>query len=93
MQNKSLFVSTYGVVFLRTPQQGVDGVELLATALDILSTFKKTNSTFHRSLERNSDWLHSQASLFTPIASNFSIKFFYETVPTELMKGYSKVVS
>lgn len=93
MQNKSVFVSTYGVVFLGTPQQGVGGADLLATALDILSTFKKTNSTFHRSLERNSDWLHSQASLFSPIASKFAIKFFYETVPTHMVKGYSKVVS
>ncbi|KAF8518814.1 hypothetical protein BU17DRAFT_90584 [Hysterangium stoloniferum] len=76
LPHKWIHLSTYGIVFLGTPHQGIDMVPKL------LSLCSHPNNILLKYLTAHSEPLQEQISHFNPITAHFHIKFFYETLPT-----------
>lgn len=92
-QHRSVILSTYGVIFLGTPHQGGDGVAWGERLLMVASLFIHTNTRVLGSLKRDSEFLQHQLEQYAPISNKFTTIFAYETYPTRLPTGSSKLVS
>jgi len=86
-------ISTYGIIFLGTPHQGVENVDLGLLLLDIQSIYSKTNKTVLKHLQRDSELLQTQLSQYASISGNFDTKFFFEVYPTRIFGGMQRMVS
>ena len=75
-----------------TPHQGGEGVTLGKLATRLASIFTNTNEEILKHLEKNSEWLENQQTLFLPISNQFETIYFYETYPTPLPGGGSVLV-
>ncbi|KAK8139498.1 hypothetical protein PG984_002878 [Apiospora sp. TS-2023a] len=92
IQYRSIKLSTHGICFFGTPQQGVDGTSIPTLALNVASIYSHTNTKYYNLLKRNSDWLQEQCSLYLAIAMDFATKCFWERQETEIIAGQSKMV-
>jgi hypothetical protein len=90
---RAIELSTYGILFLGTPHQGADGVDMASCLLRIQSIYMQTNDAILQHLRRDSEFLQSQISLYASISGNFETKFFYEVYPTQVFGGLQRVVS
>ncbi|WP_375449286.1 hypothetical protein [uncultured Nostoc sp.] len=92
-EQRSIKVSTYGILFMGTPHQGGNGVHLGELMLNVASIFVTTNNRILQHLERDSEWLQQQLGQYAPISGDFITKFAYETYPTPIAVGEKIMVS
>ena len=74
-------------MFLGTPNHGVEGIDLASLLLRIQSIYSPTNATVLRNLQKDSEYLRSQLSLYGPISGKFHTKYFYEVYRTRILGG------
>ena len=91
-EQRSIKLSTYGVMFFGTPHAGAEGAEFQALLNNIGCIFVQGNSRILHLLNRDSDHLRYLTELYAPIASDFKTIFFFEEFKTPLFKGASILV-
>ena len=91
--HKAIELSTYGIIFLGTPHQGTDGVDLAMLLLQIQSFYSKTNDKVLKHLQRDSELLQALTSQYAAISGRFDTKFCYEVYPTHIPGGVGQVAS
>ena len=87
--HKAIELSTHGSIFLGTPHQGAEHVELALLILNILSIYSETNL---QDLQSNSKALQQQLDQYTSISHKYETKFCYEMYETKLFSGKSMKV-
>jgi hypothetical protein len=80
-------VSTYGIIFLGTPHQGGNGVQLGKLLVNIASEFVAADDGLLKHLERDSEWLQQQLGQYGPISGDFVTKFAFEEYKTRTAFG------
>ena len=93
LDNRSIHVSTYGILFMGTPHQGSEAAGIGHIVLNVASLFVNTNRTVIGDLKRDSSWLNQQNALYTPLSRNFKTMFAYETNKTKTFLGLQKMVN
>lgn len=93
---RSIFVSTYGILFLGTPHNGADiakwGTLLQSICSAVLpKKIMETSSQLVTSLRTNNETLQNINVLFTDMLPRFHIYFFHETRSTDV-KGTRQVI-
>lgn len=85
---RSIFTSTYGILFFATPHNGMSDAALRAEASLIPAT--ATLSQLSSALTKNSATLRDIADQFAPLTKRFSIYFFWEEIESRLgaTKGF-----
>lgn len=92
-EQRSIKVSTYGIIFMGTPHQGGSGVHFGKLLLNVASIFVTADNNLLKHLERDSEWLQQQLGQYAPISGDFVTKFAYETYPTPIALGRTIMVS
>jgi hypothetical protein len=84
---RSIFTSTYAILFLGTPHYGMDGAVLRAMAQNIGG---QALEQFSVVLAKDSEVLQDINDQFAPLTKRFSIFFMWEEIETELrsMRAY-----
>ena len=90
--HKAIELSTHGLIFLGTPHQGAEHVELASLIFNILSIYSETNDTILQDLQSNSKALQQQLDQYTSISHKYETKFCYEMYETKLFSGKSMKV-
>ncbi|PVF91289.1 hypothetical protein CPB86DRAFT_719725, partial [Serendipita vermifera] len=85
-------VSTYGILFFGTPHSGANNVELAQWMGKLLSIYMFTDDTIIKDLNRDSTELQSIQTLYLGASERIKSIFFYEVLPTPLMKGVAEVI-
>lgn len=85
----SIFVSTYGVLFLGTPHNGSSKAGLASVGSRMISALTPskvvdTNSQLTDTLREGSEVLQNITDMFVPLMKNFRIYFFWEQEKTNL---------
>jgi hypothetical protein len=93
IHDKEVELSTYGMLFLGTPHQGVDGDDMAMLLLRIQSIYSKTSDTALEELQLQSKAIQQQLSPYLPISKRYSMKFFFELEQTTLLDGGSELVN
>lgn len=88
-EHHSIKVSTYGIVFMGTPHQGANGVQLGRLLVNVASIFVPADDRILKHLERDSEWLQKQLDDYGPISGDFVTKFAYEACETKIAFGRS----
>jgi hypothetical protein len=93
---RSVYISTYGILFLGTPHLGSELAKwglLLQKICTVVLPKKFFDSTPHliEALKTNNQQLQTINRLFTETTSRFHIYFFHETLPMEL-KGHRELI-
>ncbi|MCJ1439073.1 hypothetical protein MMC27_008464 [Xylographa pallens] len=91
-EHRSIYLSTYGIIFAGTPHQGGDGVTWGVRLITIASVFVNTNNNMLHHLERDSEEVQRLMRDYAPISGDFRTKFAYEILPTRLPTGTSIMV-
>ncbi|MCJ1425262.1 hypothetical protein MMC29_003150 [Sticta canariensis] len=91
-EQRSIKLSTYGVIFMGTPHQGGQGVGIGKIMVNIAKVQGDANDSLLKHLEEHSEFLQQQVSEFSLISQSFDIKFAYETKPTPLAGVIAKVI-
>lgn len=91
--HKAISLSTYGILFFGTPHQGGNDVSWGKRLVEIASVYLHTNSTVLSHLERDSEWLQTQLEQYKPISTEIFTIFCFESYPTPLKVGISRIVS
>ena len=91
-EHRSIKLSTYGIIFLGTPHQGGNGVQLGKLLVNIASVFVAADDHLLRHLERDSEWLQQQLGQYGPISRDFVTKFAFEEYETPTVLGHSILV-
>jgi hypothetical protein len=91
-EHRSIYLSTYGIIFAGTPHQGGEGVTWGLRLVTIASIFVNTNNRILQHLQRDSEEVQRLMRDYAPISSDFRTKFAYETLPTTLPTGSSIMV-
>jgi hypothetical protein len=81
-EHRSIKLSTYGILFMGTPHQGSEGVDLQQLALRAANVIMSTDTGISKHLKRDSGWLRQQHGQYEPISRDFVTIFAYETLPT-----------
>ncbi|RGP79315.1 tetratricopeptide-like helical domain [Fusarium longipes] len=84
LEHRSIKISTYGIIFMGTPHQGGNGVQLGRIVANVASVFVPTDDRLFKHLERDSEWLLQQLGQYSPISGEFVTKFAYEEYPTSV---------
>jgi len=92
VEHRSIKTSTYGIMFMGTPHQGGNGVQLGKLLVNVASVFVAADDRLMKHLEQNSEWLQQQLGQYNPISSEFVTKFVYEEYKTPTVLGYSIMV-
>ncbi|RFN43712.1 tetratricopeptide-like helical domain, partial [Fusarium flagelliforme] len=87
LEQRSIKLSTYGILFMGTPHQGGNGVQLGRILANVASVFVATDDRLFKHLERDSEWLLQQLGQYGPISGEFVTKFAYEEYPTSVALG------
>ncbi|EXL39973.1 hypothetical protein FOCG_17423 [Fusarium oxysporum f. sp. radicis-lycopersici 26381] len=87
VEQRSIKLSTYGILFMGTPHQGGNGVHLGRILANVASVFVATDDRLFKHLERDSEWLLQQLGQYGPISGEFVTKFAYEEYPTSIAPG------
>jgi hypothetical protein len=85
----SIFVSTYGILFLGTPHNGSSKAGLASVGSRMISALTPskvvdTNSQLADTLHEGSEVLQNITDMFVPLMKNFRIYFFWEQEKTNL---------
>ncbi|OIW32077.1 hypothetical protein CONLIGDRAFT_251504 [Coniochaeta ligniaria NRRL 30616] len=91
-EHRSIKVSTYGIIFLGTPHQGGNGIQLGKLLVNIVSVFVAADDRILKHLERDSEWLQQQLGQYSPISGDFVTKFAFEEYKTPTAFGSIMVV-
>ncbi|PKY08373.1 catalytic protein [Aspergillus campestris IBT 28561] len=94
---RSIFVSTYGMLFLGTPHNGSDIAKWGALLQNICTAvmpkkFLDSSPQLVKALRSNNETLQNINSLFADIMPRFHIYFFHETLPTDLRGSREMIV-
>ncbi|KAK7949432.1 hypothetical protein PG988_016071 [Apiospora saccharicola] len=81
---RAIKISTFGILFVGTPQQGVEGTTIASLALNVGTIYYHTNTKHYRVLKKHSDWLQQQCSMYLSIAMDFNTKCFFEARETKV---------
>lgn len=92
-EQRSIKLSTYGIIFMGTPHQGGQGVGMGKILVNFAKLLGDANDGLLKHLEEHSEFLQQQISEFSLISQSFDIMFAYETKPTPLAGVTAKVVS
>ncbi|KAH7006417.1 hypothetical protein EDB82DRAFT_573172 [Fusarium venenatum] len=87
LDQRSIKLSTYGIVFMGTPHQGGNGVQLGRILINAASVFVQADDRLLKHLERDSEWLLQQLGQYGPISGEFVTKFAYEEYETPIALG------
>lgn len=90
-EQRSVKLSTYGIIFMGTPHQGGQGVSIGKILLNIAKLQGNTNDRHLNHLQEHSEFLEQQNSEFTSIGQDFDMRFAYETKPIAV-GGFTKLV-
>ncbi|KAG7124149.1 Protein SERAC1 like protein [Verticillium longisporum] len=91
-EHRSIKLSTYGILFMGTPHQGGNGVQLGRVLANVASLFVAANNRLLKQLEHDSESLQQQLVQFNQISNDFVIKFVYEEYKTPTILGHSIMV-
>ncbi|QPC63176.1 hypothetical protein HYE67_005407 [Fusarium culmorum] len=86
-EHRSIKLSTYGILFMGTPHQGGNGVQLGRILTNVASVFVPADDRLLKHLERDSEWLLQQLGQYGPISGEFVTKFAYENYKTPIALG------
>lgn len=89
LRHEAIELSTYGIIFLGTPDQITDAADFSQVLLRICSFYSPTNDVIAEHSIRNSEILVQ----YNSIGERFDTKFFFEGVPTRLPGGEQQMVS
>ncbi|PVF91422.1 hypothetical protein CPB86DRAFT_878527 [Serendipita vermifera] len=85
-------VSTYAILFFGTPHSGANGVDLAQWMAKLLSVYMFTDDTIVKGLDQNSSELQSIQAFYLGASEHIKSIFFYERLPTRLMKGVAELI-
>ncbi|KAF9891079.1 hypothetical protein FE257_005014 [Aspergillus nanangensis] len=94
---RSIYVSTYGILFLGTPHNGSDMakwghlLQNICTAL-MPKKLMESSSNLVKTLKTNNENLQNINSLFVEIMGRFHIYYFHETLATDVKGGREMIV-
>ncbi|KAK1613488.1 hypothetical protein BDP81DRAFT_513692 [Colletotrichum phormii] len=91
-EHRSIKTSTHGILFMGTPHQGGNGVQLGRVLVNVASIFVSADDRLLKHLERESEWLQQQLGQYEPISGDFVTKFAYEVYKTPTPLGQITVV-
>ncbi|KAK4446131.1 ribonuclease-like protein p/mrp subunit [Podospora aff. communis PSN243] len=94
---RSVFVSTYGVLFMATPHDGTDKAKLASFAQKLVDSclpnkLVDTSPQLVDALATGSEVLQEITDNFTPLMKRFCLCFFWEQNKTDLVTTYDYVV-
>ena len=92
-EQRSIKLSTYGIIFMGTPHQGGQGMSIGKILLNVAKVQGDTSDSLLKHLEEHSEELQRQMAEFTSIAKDFDIKFAYETKKTPVFGAAAEIVS
>ncbi|KDN71371.1 putative phosphorylase superfamily protein [Colletotrichum sublineola] len=92
IEHRSIKTSTHGILFMGTPHQGGNGVQLGRVLVNVASIFISADDHLLKHLERDSEWLQQQLGQYGPIGTDFVTKFAYEAFETRTPFGQIMVV-
>ncbi|KDN65752.1 hypothetical protein CSUB01_07533 [Colletotrichum sublineola] len=92
VEHRSIKTSTHGILFMGTPHQGGNGVQLGRVLVNVASIFISADDHLLKHLERDSEWLQQQLGQYGPISTDFVTKFAYEALKTPTPFGQIMVV-
>ncbi|KAF5718866.1 eukaryotic translation initiation factor 3 subunit [Fusarium mundagurra] len=78
-RQKSIQLSTYGILYLGTPHQGSEGVPIGQVVTKVLSAVTHTNPKLLDQIAPKSEWLLDLQSRYNSISQDFETIYFYET--------------
>ncbi|OAA58654.1 hypothetical protein LEL_10876 [Akanthomyces lecanii RCEF 1005] len=70
-EHRSIKLSTYGILFMGTPHQGGNGVQLGRVLANVASLVIAADERLLKHLERDSEWLQQQLGQYAPISNEF----------------------
>ncbi|RYO93500.1 hypothetical protein DL764_007993 [Monosporascus ibericus] len=91
-EHRSIKVATHGIIFMGTPHQGGNGVQLGRLLANVASLFVAADDRILQHLERDSEWLQQQLGQYGPISGDFITKFAYEEYETPTAFGHTIMV-
>ncbi|KAF2469609.1 tetratricopeptide repeat domain-containing protein, partial [Lindgomyces ingoldianus] len=91
-EHRSIKMSTYGILFMGTPHQGGNGVQLGKLLVNVASVFVAADDRLMKHLDRDSELLQQQIGQYGPISKEFVTKFAYEEYKTPTVLGHSIMV-
>jgi hypothetical protein len=80
-------LSTYGILFMGTPHQGSNGVQLGRVLANVASVVMAADDRLLKHLERDSEWLQQQLGQYASISNDFVTKYAFEEYATPTVLG------
>jgi alpha-beta hydrolase superfamily lysophospholipase len=91
-EHRSIKLCTYGIIFMGTPHQGGNGVQLGQLLVNVASVFVAADDHILKHLKRDSEWLQQQLGQYVPISNDFVTKYAYEEYETPTALGHRIMV-
>ena len=91
-EQRSIKLSTSGIIFMGTPHQGGQGVSIGKVLVNIAKVQGHTSDTLLKHLEEDSELLQQQLAEFSSISREYDTIFAYETKPTPFLGSVAKVI-
>jgi hypothetical protein len=85
--HRSIKLSTHGILFMGTPHQGGNGVQLGRILANLASLVVAANDGLLKHLERDSEWLQQQLGQYASISNDFVTKYAFEEYATPTLLG------
>jgi hypothetical protein len=90
--HRSIKLSTHGILFMGTPHQGGNGVQLGRVLANVASLVMPANDRLLKHLERDSEWLQQQLGHYASISNDFVTKYAFEEYETPTVLGHKIMV-